>query len=70
VRNNIARFRPGVSDEEVVTAAQLAGVHELILRMPKGYDTDVGEGGVVLSAAAASAWAWPAPCSAIPPSWS
>ena len=50
VRNNIARFREGVSDEEVIQAAQLAGVHELILRMPKGYDTEVGEGGVVLSA--------------------
>lgn len=50
VRNNIARFREGVTDEEVVAAAQLAGVHELILRMPKGYDTDVGEGGLVLSA--------------------
>lgn len=50
VRNNIARFRPDVTDEEVVHAAQIAGVHELILRMPKGYDTDVGEGGVVLSA--------------------
>lgn len=50
VRSNIARFREDVTDEEVVAAAQLAGVHELILRMPKGYDTDVGEGGVVLSA--------------------
>jgi PrtD family type I secretion system ABC transporter len=50
VRNNIARFREDVTDEEVVSAAKLAGVHELILRMPKGYDTDVGEGGVVLSA--------------------
>lgn len=50
VRDNIARFREGVTDEEVVSAAQLAGVHELILRMPKGYDTDVGESGVVLSA--------------------
>lgn len=50
VRDNIARFREGVTDEEVVRAATMAGVHELILRMPKGYDTDVGEGGVVLSA--------------------
>lgn len=50
VRNNIARFRDDVTDEDVIEAAQLAGVHELILRMPKSYDTDVGEGGVVLSA--------------------
>ena len=50
VRDNIARFREGVTDEEVVAAAGLAGVHELILRMPKGYDTDIGESGVVLSA--------------------
>jgi ATP-binding cassette subfamily C exporter for protease/lipase len=50
VRANIARFRDDVTDAEVVQAAQMAGAHELILRMPKGYDTDVGEGGVVLSA--------------------
>lgn len=50
VRDNIGRFRADVTDEEVVRAATMAGVHELILRMPKGYDTDVGEGGVVLSA--------------------
>jgi PrtD family type I secretion system ABC transporter len=50
IRQNIARFRTDVPDEVVIRAAQLAGVHELVLRTPKGYDTQVGEGGVVLSA--------------------
>jgi ABC-type protease/lipase transport system fused ATPase/permease subunit len=50
VRDNIARFRDDVTDEEVVTAARLAGAHELILKFPKGYETDVGEGGHTLSA--------------------
>jgi len=50
VRANIARFREDASDEDVVRAAQMAGVHDLILRLPKGYDTDIGESGVVLSA--------------------
>jgi ATP-binding cassette subfamily C exporter for protease/lipase len=50
VRHNIARFRSDITDEQVVQAAQLAGAHDLILRMPKGYDTDMGEGGHTLSA--------------------
>ena len=49
IRQNIARFRDDITDEQVVRAAQLAGVHELVLRTPKGYDTEVGDGGVVLS---------------------
>ncbi|MCP4182646.1 MAG: type I secretion system permease/ATPase, partial [Hyphomicrobiales bacterium] len=41
IRQNIARFDDSVSDEEVVAAAQLAGVHDLILNLPNGYSTDL-----------------------------
>ena len=48
VRENISRLAEA-SSEEVIAAAQVAGVHELILRLPEGYDTRIGEGGVPLS---------------------
>jgi PrtD family type I secretion system ABC transporter len=48
VRENIARLGE-VSDEEVVGAAQRALAHDMILRLPKGYDTEVGEGGMFLA---------------------
>lgn len=50
IRQNISRFQQGASSEAVITAAELAGVHELILSLPYGYDTIVGSNGVALSA--------------------
>lgn len=50
VRNNICRFRLDADDADIVRAAQAAGAHELILRLPKGYDSELGESGSVLSA--------------------
>ena len=48
IADNIARFGEVVPDR-VVAAAELAGVHELILRQPQGYDTQLGQGGDGLS---------------------
>ena len=50
VAENIARLAPEPDAERVVQAARAAGVHELILQLPKGYDTPLGDDGAPLSA--------------------
>jgi ATP-binding cassette subfamily C exporter for protease/lipase len=48
IAENIARFSK-VDPQQVIAAARATGLHEMILRMPKGYDTPIGEAGGVLS---------------------
>ncbi len=50
VAENIARFEPEPDTEAVIAAAKAVGVHELIVRLPAGYDTPIGEQGSALSA--------------------
>jgi ATP-binding cassette subfamily C protein len=49
VAQNIARFEPEPKPEAVIEAARAANVHEMILQLPDGYETQVGEAGAALS---------------------
>lgn len=49
VAENILYGRPGASRDEMIEAAKSAGAHDFIMKLPKGYDTYVGERGVKLS---------------------
>ncbi|MEZ4678420.1 MAG: ATP-binding cassette domain-containing protein [Caldilineaceae bacterium] len=49
IRENIRMAKPDATDAEVERAAQLAEIHEHVLRLPQGYDTRVGEAGSCLS---------------------
>ncbi|HMI14237.1 MAG TPA: type I secretion system permease/ATPase [Bradyrhizobium sp.] len=50
VAENICRFDEEATSDAILKAAQIAGVHDIILRLPDGYATRIGEGGMALSA--------------------
>ncbi len=50
VAQNICRFDPEATSDGIIAAAKEAGVHEMIIKMREGYDTQVGEQGTALSA--------------------
>ena len=50
VAENIARFDETATSDSILDAARIAGAHEIILRLPDGYSTRIGEGGMSLSA--------------------
>lgn len=49
IKYNISLGREGASDEEIIEAAKTANAHDFIMKMPHGYDTEVGENGIKLS---------------------
>ena len=50
VAENICRFDTSATSDAILKAAQIAGVHDTILRLPEGYSTRIGQGGMSLSA--------------------
>ena len=69
VAQNIARLEPDPAPEKVIAAAKAAGVHEMILNLANGYETQMGEGGRPCRPASASGSRWRARSMAIR-SWS
>src|SRR5439155_1512418 len=54
VAQNICRFDPNAGSDTIIAAAKEAGVHEMIIKMRDGYDTQTGEQGTALSAGCAA----------------
>ncbi|MEJ6781428.1 type I secretion system permease/ATPase [Aminobacter sp. Piv2-1] len=50
VGQNISRFEENAAPDAIIAAAQAAGVHQMILRLPEGYRTEIGDAGAALSA--------------------
>jgi ATP-binding cassette subfamily C protein PrsD len=50
VAENISRFARDATSDSIISAAQAAGVHDIIVKLPNGYETELGEGGQSISA--------------------
>lgn len=49
LKDNICRLDPNATPEEIIDAADMAGLHEMIMHLPRGYDTEVGDQAGLLS---------------------
>jgi ABC-type protease/lipase transport system fused ATPase/permease subunit len=49
IAENISRFETDATEEDILAAARMAGVHELVQQLPEGYNTQLGEAGQALS---------------------
>lgn len=49
IAENISRFDPEATADDILEAAHAAGIHELVTRLPRGYETELGQGGSMLS---------------------
>jgi PrtD family type I secretion system ABC transporter len=49
VKDNISRFEPDASDDAILKAAKITGVHDVVLKLPDSYETYIGDGRVELS---------------------
>ncbi|MDA9975266.1 type I secretion system permease/ATPase [Alphaproteobacteria bacterium] len=49
VADNVARLEEGGKPEDIIKASKAAGLHDMVLRLPEGYDTQIGNAGAILS---------------------
>ncbi|NRA87446.1 MAG: type I secretion system permease/ATPase [Rhizobiales bacterium] len=50
ISDNISKFSDDVKDEDIIAAANIANIHDFVLKLPHGYQTQIGVGGNMLSA--------------------
>jgi ATP-binding cassette subfamily B protein len=69
IAENVAFGRPGATPAQLEAAADAALVTEIVDRLPEGWQTQIGEGGMRLSGGSGGGWRWPGRSSAMPRCW-